>query len=179
MSDQESVSNPSGDVGPLEIDQIKLQMFLQEIRDNQSLSLGALGGGAAAVVGAGIWAGVSALSGLQMGFMAIGVGFLVGYAVRVLGRGIDSTFGIVGATLSVFGCVLGNYLTVCIFIAREYDADFFKVLGASDFQQVLTFMKVTFSPIDLLFYFLAVYYGYKYSIHRISEQELSTLLKPS
>jgi len=48
---------------------------LQEARDNQNLSLGVGGGIAAAVVGAIIWAIITVVTGYQIGWMAVGVGF--------------------------------------------------------------------------------------------------------
>ena len=175
MSEEQSAQNQPGEAQAARIDPMRLQMFMQEIRDNQNLSMAMLGGAVAAVVGASIWAAISAATNYQIGFMAVGVGFLVGLAVRKMGRGIDVSFGVTGAVLSLLGCALGNYLTVCIAIAREYQVDFFSVLAGSDFEQVVMLMKASFSPMDILFYALAVYYGYRYSIHRVSAEELGRL----
>ena len=160
-----------------EVDQMKLQMMLQRIRDNQNLSLASLGGAAAAVVGAGLWAAVTAVTSWQIGFMAVGVGFLVGYTVRRLGQGIDTSFGVVGAALSLAGCLLGNYLAVCVMIARQENIAFFEVLSSVDFQTAIDIMAETFNVMDLLFYGLALYYGYKYSFRQLTPEEMASVAR--
>ena len=132
--------------------------------DEQSLPMGLLAGLAAAAVGAGLWALVTVLTGYQIGWMAIGVGFLVGLAVRLAGKGTTSTFQVLGAVLALGGCLAGNLLTICIVAAGKLGVSMTQmVLGLTpDF--VVDTMSATFSPIDLLFYGLAVYAGYKYSV---------------
>jgi len=177
MERNEPEAQPSASETAPAVDQMKLQMMMRQIRDNQNLSLAILGGTAAAVVGAGIWAFVTAVTNWQIGFMAVGIGFLVGYAVRKLGQGVDMTFGIVGAALSLVGCALGNYLTVCAMIARQENIAFFEVLNRVDLQTAIDLMIETFNPMDLLFYGLALYYGYKYSFRPLTKEEMASVIR--
>jgi hypothetical protein len=154
------------------IDQIKFQMIEQELKVDQNLSFGTIGGVIAAAIGAAIWAIITALSNFQIGWMAVGVGFLVGYAVRISGKGIDKTFGVVGAVLSILGCVLGNLLTTCILISRHQDIPVLQLLSGLNPEIVVEIMKATFNPMDLLFYAIAVYEGYRFSFRRLSKEEL-------
>lgn len=163
--------------GSVEIDELKLQTYVQEIKDNQNLSLGILGGIGAAVIGATIWAMITTLTNYQIGWMAVGIGFLVGIGVRSLGKGIDLSFGAVGAALSLLGCLAGNLLTVCILISRQENIELFNLLSRLNPSVAVELMKVTFNPMDLLFYGIAVYEGYRFSFRRISEDELSRLTK--
>jgi hypothetical protein len=78
-------------------DETKAKMLLQQIRNNQNLSMALVGGLGAAILGSVVWAVITSLTNYQIGFMAIGVGFLVGYAVRRMGQGVDPSFGYVGA----------------------------------------------------------------------------------
>ncbi|MDP9017762.1 MAG: hypothetical protein M3N19_05535, partial [Candidatus Eremiobacteraeota bacterium] len=57
------------------------------VSSNGNLPLACLGALAGALLGAIIWAGVSAAANAQIGFMAIGVGFLAAYGARLFGRG--------------------------------------------------------------------------------------------
>ena len=79
----------------------------EQLRGEQNLLIALLAGIAAAVVGTIVWAAITVTTGYQIGYMAIAVGFIVGYAVR-LGNGIDKIFGVLGAALALGGCVLGN-----------------------------------------------------------------------
>ena len=38
-------------------------------------------------------------------------------------------------------------------------------------------MKATFDPMDVLFYAMGRYYGYRYSIHRVNEEELANIIR--
>lgn len=160
-----------------QIDPTRLQRFIQEIKDNQSLLSGSLAGVAAALVGAGLWGVITAVTKYQIGWMAIGVGFLVGMAVRTFGKGIDKTFGIAGAAISVLGCAAGNLLAVCIMISQQEKVPFSEILSGLTPEVAVNLMKVTFNPMDVLFYGLAVYAGYRFSFRRISAEELAKLTK--
>jgi len=167
---------PSPQARP-EIDQLKLQMMMQQIRDNQNLSLAIIGGAAAAVAGAVIWGAVTAVTNWQIGIMAVGIGFLVGLVVRKVGRGVSPSFGVTGAVLSLAGCLLGNLLAACAIIADQQSMGFFEVFGRVDFQTAIDIMVETFHPMDVLFYGLAVYYGYKFSFHQLTPDELASLAR--
>jgi hypothetical protein len=109
--------------------------------------------------------------------MAVGVGFLVGYAVRYTGQGIDRIFGITGAVFALLGCLAGNLLTGCILLADYQGIGVFDVISNLDTGIISEIMSATFSPMDLVFYGIAVYEGYKFSTRQISEEELIKLKK--
>jgi hypothetical protein len=176
MSDQKG-KELSGKIGSAEIDESALQRHLQEIRDNQNLAAGFLGGIVAAIMGAIIWAMITAEKDRQFVWMAIGVGFLVGSAVRRFGKGIDRSFGILGAALSLLGCLVGNLFSACIIISYHEGMNLLEVLSRLNPQIVLELMKVIFSPIDLLFYGIAIYVGYRFSRRTITNEELAKMVK--
>ena len=96
------------------------------------------------------------------------MGFLVGGAVRTLGRGDDKSFGYLGATLSVLGCLLGNLLSVCALVAGQEGLSTSAVLAHVCRNPALipAAMIATFHSLDLLFYGIAVYEGYRLSFRR-------------
>ena len=98
-------------------------------------------------------------------YMAIAVGFVVGFSVKFAGKGIDKIFGVVGAAGALFGCVLGNFLSQVGFVAQdpEIGISYFEALNVllSNMELTVEIMKETFSPIDLLFYGIAIYAGYR------------------
>ena len=132
--------------------------------DDSNLALGIAGGAVAALVGAVLWATVTSLTHLQIGWMAVGVGALVGMAVRRLGRGRDPIFGVAGAVLSLLGCVAGNLLTVCVLAAHDQKVGVLEILSRLDPPSAARLLVATFSGMDLVFYALAVYEGYKFSL---------------
>jgi hypothetical protein len=134
--------------------------------DDQNLPMGFTAGLAAAAVGAGVWALITVLTNFQIGWMAVGVGFLVGWAVRVAGKGSTPTFGVLGAALALGGCLAGNLLTVCVVASRQFNLSVVGVVARLTPAVTLDLMSKTFSPMDLLFYAIAVYEGYRFSILR-------------
>ena len=156
-----------------EITQQQFDMAVQQRRDNQNLGLGIIGGAIGALVGAALWAIVTGITNFQIGFMAVGVGFLTGYGVRKFGQGVDKSFGFVGAVLSLIGCLLGNLMVICIAGSKELGMGVFELLGHITPSIYVDLLKETFSPIDLIFYAIAVYEGFKFSIVRITAADLT------
>ena len=133
-----------------------------EVREN--LPVGFMAGLAAAGIGAVLWALVTIVTGYQIGWMAVGVGFLVGWAVRVAGKGTHRAFGIMGALLALGGCAVGNLITVLVIAARHFEIPMLQVFGRLTPDVVVNLMETTFKPIDLLFYVIAIVEGYRFSI---------------
>ena len=129
------------------------------------MPLAVLGGLAAALIGAAIWAVVTVTTKMQIGFMAIGVGLLVGYAVRLLGKGSTPAYSIVGAVLALLGCVLGNLLSACAFLADARAVSLASELSsvAKDFGLATSLMQASFDGMDLVFYGIAAYEGFKFA----------------
>jgi hypothetical protein len=173
---QKTPSGQRSEVEP-QLDQLKLQAYMQELRDKQNLTMGISAGAIAALIGAIAWATLTAITQYQIGFMAIGVGYVVGWSIRYFGEGIDKSFAIAGAALSLIGCLLGNLLSSCIFIAGQTNSSITGVFFTLDINTAVKIMSLTFSPIDLLFYGLALYFGYKYSLFTIPEEKMKELVK--
>jgi len=157
------------------LDQAKVRSFMQRRKAEQSMPLALVAGVVAALVGAAVWAVATDTTGYQIGWMAVGVGFLVGFAVRFLGKGIERPFQYVGAACALLGCVLGNYFAIVGAAAQDTHTGFFTVLGRIPLDSAVTAMQQSFQFMDLLFYAIAVYEGYRFSLKRLSPAELAEL----
>jgi hypothetical protein len=133
-------------------------------QDSSNIVLGSLAGLGAAFLGAAIWAAITVFTGYQIGWMAVGVGFLVGISVRQFGRGRTPLFAVTGAVLALAGCVIGNALAIIGFHANQNTEPFFGVLMQVDPAALTGVMVETADPMDLLFYAIAVYEGFKLSV---------------
>jgi hypothetical protein len=110
----------------------------------------------------------------QIGWMAIGVGFAVGFAVRI-GKGMDKIFGILGGGLALVGCLLGNFFTIFGFASKNEGISPLELIPAADYSAIPGIMMASFSPIDLLFYGLAIFQGYKLSFRAITNEDIEAL----
>jgi len=148
------------------------EAYLQKVKSEQNLPLGLIAGFATAIAGAMIWAAITVATEYQIAYMAIGLGFIVGFAVRLAGKGIDQIFGISAAILAIFGCLLGNLLSIIGFAAKGEGLGYFEAISLIDFSVIPTIMIESFNPMDILFYGIAIYAGYKYAFRQITQEEV-------
>ena len=170
----EPPERPIENVGsPAAFDPAQIEFAVQQLRAEQNLLFGVVAGAVAGALGAAIWAVVTVFTGFQIGWMAIGIGFLVGIAVRVFGKGLDPLFGVIGGAISLVACLAGNLLAGCGTLAEQESIPFLEVLSQLNPAVAIDLLVAMFSPIDLLFYGFAVYEGYKLSFRQISDEELA------
>lgn len=131
--------------------------------DEQNFPMGLLAGLVATAVGAGAWMLVTVATNYQIGWMAVGVGFLLGWTVRLAGKGTSTAFGVLGASLALGGCLAGNFFTGCVIASRELGLPATSIMAGLTPGATVELMAAMFSPIDLLFYGLAIYQGYRFS----------------
>lgn len=140
------------------------KLNLDEFQNNQqNLPLALIAGIIAMLVSAIAWAAVTVITGYQIGWMAIGVGFLVGLAVR-LGKGVDNIYRYIGAGLALAGCLLGNFLTLVGAFAQIAKISPFEAFKMINLAEVPSMMMEMASAIDLLFYAIAIFQAYKISV---------------
>ena len=93
---------------------------------------------------------------------AIGVGFLVGFAMRQ-GKGIRPIFGIIGAALALISCVMGDFFSIVGLVAKEYEVSFMDVLFDASYGEVMSVVIENMASMTIVFYGIALYEGYKLS----------------
>jgi len=150
--------------------------FYEKLRLEQNLPLAIIIGLAASIIGAILWAMITVSTNFQIGFMAIAVGAMVGYSIKVFGKGIDPVFGYLGAGLAFLGCILGNFFSIIGFVAQQEGLGYIETLLLIDYNLVPDIMVETFSFIDLIFYGIALYEGYKFSFRNITQEDLTKLM---
>ena len=163
----------------IELDPEKVQVFQAQMEMQQNMLMAIAGGAGAAVIGAAVWAGVTVSTGYQIGWMAIGIGFLVGIMVRFLGKGLTMPYGVIGAVFALVGCLGGNLLSLCGFISIQESVSFIMIVENMLKQpaMIVELLKATFNPMDFVFYAIAVYEGYKFSFRQINQEDIAQLIK--
>lgn len=163
-----------------EINELKTQQLINQIKVEQNILLAVVGGFVASLVAGTLWALVTFATGYQIGFMAIGVGIVVGFTVRFLGKGMTMPFGITGAFFAFLGCLIGNLLAVIISASQVEGIPLLSIISSfiTDPGIIFQIFADTFSPMDLLFYGIAIYEGYKFSFRTFTEEEERYLETP-
>ena len=151
-----------------EIDPVKLQHYIDIQRSRQYLPYAVAAGLIGAAAAAAAWLGVTAVTNMRIAWMAAGVGLLVGAMVRLSGRGIDWIFGVVGAILTLAGCVAGKLLSGCWLVASHtQEAGFLDIVAALSPEFALKILGDLYSPVDLLFHGIGLAAGFLFSYRRI------------
>lgn len=145
---------------------------ITELDYDSNLVLGLIGGGIAMLISAVLWGIITYVTELQISLMSIGVGFFVGVAIQKLGKGKTLIYGLSGAVLSLFGCLLGNLFFYSGILAREWEVSFFDVLFAFATQPdfIVEIFTVAFDFRDLIFYALAIYIGFRAAMGTMSKR---------
>ena len=139
----------------------------------QNLSLALVAGVSVGIVGAIIWGAITVATGYQIGYMAVAIGAGVGLAMRYAGKGVDQIFGIAGGAVAVLSCVFGNFLSLMGFVANTEGLSYIETLSLFDYSFLLPALLETFSVMDLVFYAIAGYEGYKFAFRVLSEKDVA------
>ena len=134
-----------------------------KILSEQNFNLAIPAGIGAAILGAVAWAIVTVATEMQLGLMAIAVGYIVGRTVRAVGHGIEPKFGYLGASCALLGCIAGNVLSDIAFYAKIRGIGFGEALSDLDMVMLTRLVSSFSQAMDLVFYAIAIYEGYKFS----------------
>ncbi len=171
-TEQEQAAGHEGLEQGLVIDYKMRQAFTEAKRKDSNLTYGFVAGIVAMLVSACIWAAVTVSTGYQIGYLALGVGVLVGFSVRFAGKGVDPQFGIMAAIMAFLACVIGNAMSMIGFFAYDLDITFFEAFDMIDLALIPEAMIANFDLMDILFYGLATYEGFKFGFDEISDDEI-------
>lgn len=148
---------------------------LNRLKMEQKLLPGILSGLLVGLIGALVWGYITVLTEYQIGYMALAIGAGVGFTIRKFGNGIDYVFGICGAIISFLSVLLGNILSIIGFVANSEGIGLFDAILRFEYSFLPTLIADTFSPVDLLFYGIAIYEGYRFSFRIITEKTAQTI----
>lgn len=137
-----------------------------------SLITGTIGGIVTATACSVIWAVITIVSGHQFAILAIGIGFLIAMAIVAFsGKNANPTTGIIAGVLALLSIVFGNLIHLAVELSNfsgtpGSDMDklsYFESLGIilKNPSFALGLLKETFQPIDVLFYAIAVWVGFR------------------
>jgi hypothetical protein len=162
------IDPPQSGVGlPLHPERERRARYLAEVRRDENFPAGLVGGLLAAVVAAGLWASLTALVGVQFGWLALGVGAMVGVAVRRYGRGLGLRFGLAAAGFTLVGCLLGDLAAAYLLVAQQFGLSGVEMMALVRLDVMREFMVNTFSILDAVFYGVALVLAYNIAFRHV------------
>jgi hypothetical protein len=171
------IDNPNNEIEVSDIQYKVSEKTLNKLKEEQSLLKGILLSSGVGLVGALLWAAITVATEYQIGYMAIAIGAGVGYSLRYAGKGINQIFGITGAIIAILSCLLGNVFSLIGFVANAEGLSYMDALLLIDYSLIPSALAENFSPIELLFYAIAGYEGYKFSFRIFTENDLKEIDK--
>lgn len=112
------------------------------------------------IVVSSVWALITVNAEKQWLFMGVFAGLAVGWFVKIVSGGNNSTIGVIGAFFALFSCVLGDFLTNIGFIAKNEGMTYFQTLGTLDFSYFVEIAFLDFDFFSIMIYGLAAIEGW-------------------
>lgn len=146
--------------------------FLEEKKGNMvgAIVLGLV----AAVVVAIILAAITIVREKQSGAMVLFAGFGVGYAVKVFAAKDSLKFGVIGALLSIFTCILGSAFCVIGLFGHVADTSYLDIVSKFGISGIMKLAFLDFGFMDIIFYGIAAYAGFAIGCNASDKQEEDT-----
>lgn len=151
--------------------------YLEHIQSRENFTRAFLSGTATAIVCILLWAFITYVTNYQIGYMATAVGYLIGFVTNITGQGVSKKFQIFAGALSILSCLLGNLAVVFIQLYFRNDYSYEYILDIFDFEFLISTYLQTIQFMDFLFYALACYGGYKYSVANLENYSELTLIE--
>jgi hypothetical protein len=137
----------------------------------QDRARGTLSGIGAFLIGTTVWAEVVQLTGYKLDWMALAVGLIIGYAIRLFGKSVEpAPFGYIAGILAFFSSVIGNLLTACIMFSHIKKVPFFSLLSHLNPTTAFFFLRAVIGPFDVIFCIGAVLLAYYFSFKQLKGQ---------
>jgi hypothetical protein len=138
----------------------------KEETENPNLLMAAVVGTVAALVAGVAWSLFSVFTGYQIGYVAIGVGFLIGYAV-IWGSGKKrgAPLQLISAGITVVTLLVSQYFLV-LYYARKYAIEHAAEIPGYQGQWFFVplfhpdVLKAMFSPMGLLIWGIGIFFAY-------------------
>lgn len=123
-----------------------------------NLGLGVAAAAAAGLVGALVWFGVVVVTDFKVGLLAVGIGWLIGFAAMKAAGGPSPALPWISLAIALAAMVGGEYLIVNHFVTKAAGDP---GLAFIPFDMFLEVYGRGFNPMDLLFYAIGAWEAYK------------------
>ncbi|BAO76940.1 hypothetical protein [Winogradskyella sp. PG-2] len=150
---------------------------LEKLKSEQSLPAAIFAGIFIGFLAAITWAAITVATNMKIGLVAIAIGAAVGLGMRYFGKGLDPIYGICGAIIAIISSFFGDILSIVGFAANEAQLGYFEALTRFDYSQMFSIMSEIASPMNLIFYAIAAFEGYKFSFRQFTQKDLYKLEK--
>ena len=151
-----------------EIKEDGFAQYRELMTKKQNMTMGIIGGIAASIVGNAVWIGITLL-GYKIDFLALCVGFFIGYSVKFLGKGIGPKFGYAAGTIAFVSTLIAYFLLGCILFGKVNHISFLSVFNHMNITTALYLLRGVIKFWDVIFCLGAVGIAYYFSFKPLKE----------
>jgi hypothetical protein len=126
-----------------------------------NLAAGVVAGLLAGVVGAILWGGFTALTHFRIGYLALGIGVLVGYAIVRVGQVRTVAVGVTAAVITLVACAAGDTGSIYFQAAHDLHTSVGNLLSVSNPFTVLR-EDLQHNAFGLIFFAIAAWAAFRY-----------------
>jgi hypothetical protein len=126
-----------------------------------NLAAGVIAGLLAGLVGAILWGGFTALTHFRIGYLALGIGVLVGYAIVQVGQVRTPAVGATAAVITLVACAAGDTGSIYFQAAHESHLSVGTLLSLSSPFTVFR-EDISHNAFGLVFFAIAAWAAYRY-----------------
>ncbi len=152
---------------------------VDSLREQQRFHAGLIAAIVAGIAGALVWAAVSSRQDSRYALLAVGLGVVVGRAMRWQGKGIELRFRIAAACVAVVALAAGNVLVIVAYIARFFGLGYVEVMSRLSPAIIWEVLVTTTTLFDLLCYAVAIYYAAKLAPRQLTRGDMHAAALPS
>ena len=131
----------------------------ERLISEQNFAAALIAGAVATLLAAAIYGITTAIWDFSYGFAAAGIGIAVVISMQYLGRGIKMRFAVAASVYTIAGCVLGNVFRVVTQQMRANAISTLDVFRSNELSVVAGWSVSYVSFIDLVFWFVAVWFS--------------------
>jgi hypothetical protein len=132
------------------------------------MTMGIAGGIGASVVGNAFWIGISLL-GYKIDFLALCVGFFIGFCVKYFGKGLEPKFGYAAGAIALVSTLIAYFLLGCILFGKVNHLPFLSVFTHMNLTTALYLLRGVIKFGDVVFCLGAVGIAYYFSFKPLKE----------
>ena len=126
-----------------------------------NLAAGVVAGLLAGVLGAVLWGGFTALTHFRIGYLALGIGVLVGYAIVQVGQVRTVAVGVTAAVITLVACAAGDTGSIYFQAAHESHLSVGTLLSVSNPFTVFR-EDISHNAFGLVFFAIAAWAAFRY-----------------
>ena len=131
----------------------------EKLISEQNFAAAVIAGAVATLLTAAAYGIIVATWSFTYGFAAAGIGIVVGLSMQYLGRGIETKFAVAASVYTIAGCVLGNVFRLVMYRTQPNSISPLYVFRNNDFSELAEWSASYVSLIDLVFWFVAVWFA--------------------